>query len=67
MNFLLLRLLNKNGMVERKNKTIKKMTKMMINSKKLTTRLWAEAVSTACHTINRVFIKSGISKTSYEL
>ena len=45
-----------NGVVERKNKTLQKMARVMINSKKLSTRLWVEAINTACYTINRVYL-----------
>ena len=49
--------LQQNGVVERKNRTLQEMARVMINSKKLSTRLWAEAVNTSCYTINRVFLK----------
>ena len=39
----------------------------MLNSKKLSTRLWAKAVNTSCYTINRVFLRQGTNKTSYEI
>ena len=43
------------------------MARVMLNSKKLSTRLWAEVVSTSCYTINRVFLRQGTNKTSYEI
>ena len=39
----------------------------MLNSKKLSKRLWAEAVNTACHTINHMSFHLGTKKTPYEL
>ena len=66
MNFLLLKYHN-NGVVERKNRTLQEMARVMLNSKKLSTRLWVEAVSTSCYTINRVFLRQGTNKTSYEI
>ncbi|XP_062119125.1 uncharacterized protein LOC133832859 [Humulus lupulus] len=33
------------------------MARVMLNSKKLSKRLWAEAIFTACYTINRVFLR----------
>ena len=30
-------------------------------------KLWAEAVSTACYTINRVYVRPGMGKTPYEI
>ena len=43
------------------------MAQVMIKSKKLSSRLWAEAVNTACYTINRVYLKPSMSKTPYEI
>ena len=56
-----------NGVVERKNRTLQEMARVMINSKKLSTRLWEEAINTACYTINRVYLRSSTHKTAYEL
>ena len=39
----------------------------MLNNKKLSKRLWAEAVNIACHTINRVYFYHGTKKTPYKL
>ena len=43
------------------------MARVILNSKKLSTRPWAEAVNTSCYTINRVFLRHGTNKTSYEI
>ena len=51
-----------NGMVERKNRTLQEMVRVMINSNKLSTRLWVEAINTACNTINRVYLQSCTNK-----
>ena len=40
---------------------------MMLNNKKLSMKLWAKVVSTACYTINRVYVRSGMGKTPYEI
>ncbi|XP_062080702.1 uncharacterized protein LOC133785489 [Humulus lupulus] len=56
-----------NGVVERKNQTLTEMARLMLNSKKLTKHLWAEAINTACYTINRVFLRPGTHKTPYEI
>ena len=56
-----------NGIVERKNRTIQEMARVMLNSKKLANRFWAEAVNTACHIVNRVYITKGTSMTAYEI
>lgn len=41
-----------NGVVERKNRTIQEMARVMLNSKKLFKKLWAEAISIACYISN---------------
>ncbi|XP_039143973.1 uncharacterized protein LOC120281117 [Dioscorea cayenensis subsp. rotundata] len=46
-----------NRVVERKNRTLQEMARVMLNSKKLSTRFWAEAINTACYIINRVYIR----------
>ena len=56
-----------NNGIERKNRTLQEMARVMLNSKKLSKRLWVEAVNTACHTINRVYFHPGTKKTPYEL
>ena len=43
------------------------MARVTLNSKKLSKCLWAEAVNTACHTINRVYFRLGTKKIPYEL
>ena len=43
------------------------MARVMLNSKKLSTKLWAEVNNTACYTINRVFLRPNTNKTSYEI
>ena len=56
-----------NGVVERKNRTLKKMARVMLNSKKLSIRLWTEVISTACYTINIVYLRLSNNKTTYDL
>ena len=56
-----------NGVVERKNRILQEIARIMLNSKKLSSRLWAEVVNTACYTINRVFFRPCTNKTSYEI
>ena len=67
MNFFAPKIPQQNGVVERKNKTLQEMARVILNSKKLSSRLWVEAVNTACYTINRVFLRSGTNKISYEI
>jgi hypothetical protein len=53
-----------NGVVERKNRTLIDMARTM---HKTPERFWSEAVNTACHAINRLYLHCLLKKTSYEL
>ncbi|KAF5464314.1 hypothetical protein F2P56_014398 [Juglans regia] len=44
-----------NGVVERKNRVIQEMIRVMIHSKNVPTHFWGEAMNTACHIVNRVY------------
>ena len=56
-----------NGIAERKNRVLQEMATVMLHGKNVPRDLWAEAVSTACHIINRVYLRTGLDKTAYEL
>jgi len=56
-----------NGVVERKNMVIQEMARVMIQSKNLAQHFWGEAVNTACHIINRVYLRPETNKTPYEI
>ena len=56
-----------NGVVERKNMTLIGMARTMLGEFKTPERFWSEAVNTACHAINRVYLHHLLKKTSYEL
>jgi hypothetical protein len=57
-----------NSVVERKNRTLIDMARMMLGEFKTPERFWSEAVNTACHAIdNRVYLHRLLKKTSYEL
>ncbi|CAL8162541.1 unnamed protein product [Prunus armeniaca] len=47
-----------NGAVERKNRVIVEMARVMLNSQNLAKHFWAKAVDTACYISNRVFLRS---------
>ncbi|KAA0065622.1 gag-pol polyprotein [Cucumis melo var. makuwa] len=56
-----------NVVVERRNRTLQEMARVMIHAKHLPIQFWAEALNTACHIHNRVILRSGTTTTSYEL
>jgi hypothetical protein len=56
-----------NGVVERKNRTLLDMARTMIDEYKTPDRFWAEAINTACYSINRLYLHRILKKTSYEL
>ena len=45
-----------NGVVERKNRVLQEMARVMLNSKKVPRNLWAEAINTACYEIGRAHV-----------
>jgi hypothetical protein len=56
-----------NGVVERKNITLLDMARTMLDEYKTPDRFWAEAINTACYSINRLYLHIILKKTSYEL
>jgi transposase InsO family protein len=56
-----------NGVVERKNRTLLNMARTMLDEYKTPDRFWAEAINTACYSINRLYLHRILKKTSYEL
>jgi hypothetical protein len=56
-----------NGIVERKNRTLVEMARTMLDEHRTPRRFWAEAINTACHVSNRIFLRAFLNKTSYEL
>jgi transposase InsO family protein len=56
-----------NGVVERKNRTLIDMARTMLGEFKTPERFWSEAVNTACHAINMLYLHRLLKKTSYEL
>ncbi|KAI3825379.1 hypothetical protein L1987_06862 [Smallanthus sonchifolius] len=59
--------LKKNGVAERKNKTLVETARTTLADSKLPVTFWAEAVNTACHVLNRVLTVKRHNKTFYEL
>ena len=56
-----------NGVVERKNRTLIEMARTMLDEYKTSKHFWAEAVETACHATNRLYLHKLLGKTAYEL
>jgi transposase InsO family protein len=56
-----------NGVVQRKNRTLLDMARTMLDEYKTSDRFWAEAINTACYSINQLFLHRILKKTSYEL
>jgi transposase InsO family protein len=56
-----------NGVVERKNMLLIDMARTMLGEYKTPERFWSEAMNTACHAINRLYLHHLLKNTSYEL
>ena len=56
----------KNGVSERKNRTIMEMTRCLLFEKKMPKYFWAKAINTAVNLLNRLPTKAMKNKTSFE-
>ena len=56
-----------NGVAERKNRTLIDMARSMLAEFKSPYNFWAEAISTACHSSNRLYLRKNLNKTPYEI
>jgi hypothetical protein len=56
-----------NGVAERKNRTLIDMARSMLAEFHSPYNFWAEAISTACHSSNRLYLRKGLNKTPYEI
>jgi transposase InsO family protein len=56
-----------NGVAERKNQTLMDMARTMLAEFKSPYNFWAEAINTACHATNRLYLRKGLKKTPYEI
>jgi len=56
-----------NRIVERKNRTLIETARTMLDEYKISDQFWAEAINTACHAINRLYLHKILNKTAYEL
>ena len=64
MNFLVKRVF---VVAERKNRTLMDMARSMLAEFKSPLSFWAEAISTTCHSSNRLYFSKGLNKTPYEI
>jgi hypothetical protein len=53
--------------VERKNRTLVEMARMMLNEHRTPRHFWADAISTTCYISNRIFLRSILYLTPFEL
>ena len=56
-----------NVVAERKNRMLQEMARVMIYIHNTPMQFWAEAINTTCCIANRIFLRLGTKKTSYEL
>jgi hypothetical protein len=56
-----------NGVVERKNRTLCMMARMMLDKHRTPRRFGAEAVNTACYVSNRIYLRVHKKRTFYKL
>ena len=55
-----------NGVVERKNRVIQEMARVILLNKKIPQNFWGEAMNTSCHIGDRIYFRVGTKKTIYE-
>jgi hypothetical protein len=53
--------------MQRKNLTLVEMARMMLIEHRTPRRFWADAISTACYISNRIFLRSILHLTPFEL
>ena len=56
-----------NKIVERKNITLIEAARTMLDEYKISDQFWAEAINTACHAFNRLYLHKILNKTTYGL
>jgi transposase InsO family protein len=55
------------GVAERKNRTLIESARTMLDEYKTSDHFLAEAINTACHAVNRLYVHRLLKKTPYEL
>jgi hypothetical protein len=56
-----------NGVAEKKNRTLIESARTILDEYKTSNRFWAEAINTACHAVNRLYLHRLLKKIPYEL
>ncbi|XP_073153705.1 uncharacterized protein [Henckelia pumila] len=56
-----------NDIVERKNRTLQEMARVMMKSKNISKRFWAKSLNTTCHISSHVYLRNGSTMTSFEI
>jgi transposase InsO family protein len=56
-----------NGVVERKNRTLVEMARMILDEHRTPGHFWANAINTACYISNQNFLRSLLNLTPFEL
>src|SRR3954469_3417372 len=56
-----------NGVAERKNRPLIDAARTMMAEFKSPYNFWAEAINTACHATNRLYLRKGLNKNPYEI
>jgi hypothetical protein len=67
IQFSVARTLQQNGVVERKNRIVQEMARIMLMDSKLTDIYWTRVVHIVVHIQNRVMLRNNTNKTPYEL
>ncbi|GJZ17209.1 retrovirus-related pol polyprotein from transposon TNT 1-94 [Tanacetum coccineum] len=66
-NFSAPRTPQSNGMIERKNRTLKETSRTMLNEQLLPQKFWSNSVDTLTYILNLILIRAILGKTPYEL
>ncbi|GJW87118.1 retrovirus-related pol polyprotein from transposon TNT 1-94 [Tanacetum coccineum] len=66
-NFSAPRTLQSNGVVERKNRTLKEMSRTILNEQSIPQKFWCNAVDTSTYILNRILIRPILGKTPYDI
>ena len=64
-NFSVSRTPQQNRVIERKNRTLVDIARMMLCETEMPKYFWAEAMKSACHILNKVLIRPILKRTSY--